>query len=146
MIPDMIIPPMAPSRITSIGTSTPRPRSNGLRNVSLTLTNRPYTRKITAAVVLWVANAHTITGPTTKKGGNCITARIMTSSAQTMAPGTPMKRNPIAASAAWITAIPRTPWKTLRMVITVRRTSFSPGGPARRLANLTENACPCSPV
>ncbi len=37
MMPDMIMPPMAPSRITSIGASTPRPSMIGLSTMSLML-------------------------------------------------------------------------------------------------------------
>src|SRR5271165_6556065 len=49
------MPPMTPSRITGIGTSSPRPSINGFRTLSLSPATRVQTRKMTAGCVAFVA-------------------------------------------------------------------------------------------
>ncbi len=50
-IPDVIIPPMAPSRMTSMGTFTPRPNSMGLSTMSLELTTMDQIRKMSPSLM-----------------------------------------------------------------------------------------------
>jgi len=49
--PSAIMPPMTPIRITGIGTSSPRPSSNGFRTLSLSPAMRVQTRKMIAGCV-----------------------------------------------------------------------------------------------
>ena len=53
--PAQIMPPMAPTRMTSMGTFTPRPRKSGFRKLSLPLTIRLQMRKPTEITVLSLA-------------------------------------------------------------------------------------------
>jgi hypothetical protein len=54
MIPDVINPPIAPMKITSIGTSTPRPIKRGFRKASDIPTRMLQIAKTTAMTVLLV--------------------------------------------------------------------------------------------
>ena len=56
MIPDVINPPIAPMKMTSIGTSTPRPIKRGLRKASDMPTRMLQIAKTTAMIVLLVEN------------------------------------------------------------------------------------------
>ena len=50
-MPEAIIPPMAPMRMTGMGISSPRPISMGLRTLSLAAASTIHTAKILAEVV-----------------------------------------------------------------------------------------------
>ena len=54
--PIVMNPPMAPKNTIMVGTATPRPSRRGLSTLSIRPTKRHQTRKITALVVLAVAN------------------------------------------------------------------------------------------
>ena len=56
MIPDKSIPPMAPMKITTIGTSNPRPKNIGLRILSRSLTKIDHIRNRTDVRVSCVEN------------------------------------------------------------------------------------------
>ena len=129
--PERIIPPMAPMRITSMGTGTPRPSSIGFSTPSLRLTSRLQTAKKTAITVLsWLAKTQKAIGPRTSSGGSWTIATIITSRDQSPAPGTPATTRPTAASRPWIRATSTTPLTTLRMVPMPVSTIRGPASPA----------------
>ena len=89
-------------------------------------------RKKMAAVVLFAANAYTITGPSTRIGGSCTIARTSTSSAHREASGTPMIAMPMSERIDWMTAMPITPTVTLRIVFSARITMSEASSPKNR--------------
>ena len=70
IMPESIMPPIAPIRITSMGMSTPRPISIGFKKLSLTLTRVAQTRKMTAGVVSLAEKTKAATGPRIMITGN----------------------------------------------------------------------------
>ena len=68
--PASIIPPIAPSKITRVGTSTPLPKKIGFKNASDILINTQSTRKIIADVVSRILNPYAATGIKINKGGS----------------------------------------------------------------------------
>ena len=123
---------MAPRKITTVGTWTPRPRSIGLRTLSESATTMHHTVKTTAPAVPMSEKAQAMIGSITTSVGSWMTAKKSTISAQSPAPGTPATMNPSAASRDWISAVPRMPWATLWTVVPARLTNSSPRSPATR--------------
>ena len=100
MIPMLSMPPMAPSRITDVGTDTPRPRKMAFSGMSAAAAKTQKIANAMAGSVLMFAKPQTRGSAIGTITGNWTIANTRITMVRRPAPGNPTKRRPAPQNAA----------------------------------------------